>query len=254
MPKPRIDIEAAKRFILVMMYQAYASDERMDFSPARIRSHMNVPNNVVNVALGGLEADDLVQETQVARTRTFGGYMNEKTVREWVGSGNYELTSAGRKKVESYTDESYDLLIAKLGDEAAAAVYSASGSISAPSSDKWEPLPIEIGDAGLKPVKEALAEVIELVQDNNGYTSEHPNERAEILSALKGAQLMFEQACQFGYSGFVTFVVWPLERLAKRFPAQTAIGVATTFLWDSIKAWAKERVGVGLDEIFKGLK
>lgn len=37
MPKPRIDYEATRLFIMVMMYEAFVSDQRMAFNIARVQ-------------------------------------------------------------------------------------------------------------------------------------------------------------------------------------------------------------------------
>src|SRR5689334_6513820 len=104
MPKPRIDYAAIQRFVLVMMYEAFVRDQRMEFSIGRVQNNLPVPTNLVTVTFERLERDHLVEETTRKQTRTTG-VLGDKTVTEWVGTGSYVLTERGRTQVEKMKDE-----------------------------------------------------------------------------------------------------------------------------------------------------
>ncbi|WP_312162030.1 hypothetical protein [Phenylobacterium sp.] len=255
MPKPYVDEDAARRFVLVMMYEAYVRDERLDFTPSRIHERLAVPLSIVKVILSDLEDDDLLEEVQKQRSRTVG-LMSERTVQEWVGTGAYVMTRDGRAHVRKMADEVYDASLVHLASgSAASAVFRAGPAPEAlKEPDAWSPLPIEPGSPQVAAVREALDEVLAVVQAENGYAANHPEERAEIIAALSAAKAMFTYAGQFGYTAFIAYVVSPTERLLKRFEKSTIVGGAVAVFVAAVKDWAKSKIGVVLDEIFKNPK
>lgn len=251
MPKPRIDYAGTRRLILVMMYEAFIRDERMEFGVGRVRAGLLIPKNVIEVTLDQLEDDGLIEETTRRQTRTVG-VLADKTVTEWVPSGEYVLTTDGRKEIEKITDEAYDLSVAALANGSAASVYQPAGAPNiSPPPDRWEPLPLELGDPAVQQVRAALDDLASLVERDNGYKAEFPEERAEVLSALVGAKTLFDNAGLVTYTSLVTYVVWPLEKLLGRFSKETIIGAAGTVLWQAVKDWVKKQIGVALDDVFK---
>jgi hypothetical protein len=242
MPKPRIDYGATQRFILVMMANAFFRDENMEFDPARIRQRLPVPLNLIKVCL--------ISEIGRQQTKPVG-VIGDRTVREWVGSGRFELTDKGRAHVEKMPDELFDMSLAALASGAAATVFQDAEGPDEPPPDKWEPLPIEAGDENLAAVERGIKEIADLVARDNGYKSEHPDERAEILSAFNGATTLLREASQVGYSTFMAYIVWPLEKLMIRFKPETIVGASAIVLREAVKDWLKARVGDAPNHILK---
>lgn len=250
MPKPRIDYEGVRRFILVMMADAFYRDDNMEFDHARVRKRLLIPTNVIKVTFDKLEREGLISEIGRQQSRAVG-VLGDRTVREWVGTGRFALTDEGRERVEKIPDETFDLALAALASGAATNVYQASTAGVAAPPDKWEPLPIEPGDEKIANVKAALEEITGLVERDNGYKSEFPDERAEVLSAFAGASKLLREASQVGYSSFQVYLLWPLGRLLARFTPDTIIGAAAQLLKDAVKDWVKSRAGDALDHLFK---
>jgi hypothetical protein len=239
MPKPRIDYEAVRRFVLVMMYDAFINDAPMSYDVNRVKKALSVPKNLIEITLDALEEDDFIVEVQAAQQ--FGAKL-----------ARYELTADGRRLVEKMPDEMYDIALGALASGTAAGAFQPSSLPSVgPAPEGWEPLPIELGDPQLIEVRSALARIAELVEGDNGYAAEYPDERAEVLSGFVAASTLFREATQIGYSAFVVYVVWPLEKLLARFPAGTVIGAAAGLLKDALASWVKAKTGGILDDIFK---
>lgn len=250
MPKPRIDYRAAERLILVIMYDAFIKDQPMAFSAAKIRKRLPIPLNIIRVTLDKLEDDSLIDETQKTVQRPVG-IMGDRFATTWVGTDEFTLTEEGRARVEKMPDEQYDLVLAALDAEPAALVLSHSSDRSAlDTPDKWEPLPIETGDPELAQVRTYLTDLVETVEKDNGYRSSAPDERADVLAALGAARKILDDASSFTYSHLVAYVFTPLEKLSRRFDAQTVIGTAARLFWDALKGWVKKKIGIGLDNIF----
>ncbi|WP_298125230.1 hypothetical protein [Brevundimonas sp.] len=250
MPKPRIDYKAAERLILVMIYDAFIKDRPMAFSAAKIRKQLPIPLNIIRVTLEKLEDDSLIDETQRSVQRPVG-LMRDQFATTWVGTDEFTLTEEGRARVEKMPDDQYDLILAALGAEPAALVLSESAEQRAlDTPDKWEPLPIETGDAELAQVKARLTDLVETVEKDNGYRSSAPDERADVLAALGAARKILDDASSFTYSHLVAYVFTPLEKLSRRFDPQTVIGSAARLFWDAVKGWVKKKIGIGLDNIF----
>lgn len=239
MPKPRIDYDAVQRYVLVLMYEAFVGDAAMAFDIPRVRKALAVPKNLIEVTFDALEEDDLIHEVEPGN----------KYARILP---KYELTADGRRHVAEMPDELYDAALVALASGAAVSAFQTGPTPQVgPAPDAWQPLPIEQGGAELENVRSALADVVQKVEQDNGYAAEHADERAEVLSGLTGARTLLSHASQISYSAFVAYVVWPLDTLLKRFPTNTVVGAAGKLLWEAVREWAKSRTGTVLDDIFK---
>ncbi len=103
------------------------------------------------------------------------------------------------------------------------------------TEDAWEPLPLDRQNPALAQAIEKIDELIQAVEQDNGYAANEPDERNFILSALRiGVQALKDQTVIYGMQ-FQAFIWEPIKKIATRF-APGAIGV----LADAAKEGLKE--------------
>ena len=252
MPRPRINYSKLKDYILVYYYDNYISDGAMEISLAALRNGIKIPKNVLKACIEDLEGDLLIIEgvREVEKPdSSIWGAQSGRMLRTRQYTGLYSLTTRGREKVESMTDDAYDLTLANLRQYGVGDAFTPVGESAASPPLEWSPLPIELSDEELSKVRVALADTIQKIEQENGYAAEHQAERADVLARFGALDRLLTHAGQLTYSHFVAYVSFPLETLSKRFPAESILGGVIVLLKDAISAWIKKKIGTSLDDL-----
>jgi hypothetical protein len=116
--------------------------------------------------------------------------------------------------------------------------------------DKWEPLEVRPADPKTTELAEAIDALAEQVRADNGYAASVPAERNEVVRRLGETSDWLRNAEYLTASAVQVYLVWPLETLAARFSAKTAIGKATQFATGVVAAWLKAHGVKVLDRLF----
>ena len=102
----------------------------------------------------------------------------------------------------------------------------------------WEPLPLDRQNPALAQAIEKIDELIQALEQDNGYAANEPDERSFILSALQaGAQALRDQTVIYRMQ-FRAFIWEPVKHVATRF-GTSAIGVIEDTAKEIIKDWLK---------------
>lgn len=257
MPKPTIHYRLLERYVLIVLYRAFAEDRPMAYSLDMLRNRLEVPRNVMKVIVDTLEERDHIFETTVERQRPDTSALasiQRRMITETINTGKYELTSSGRSHVEKISDEDYDAAIIAIDSKKGSDAFSSSPiAAGLPDQERWNPLPIDRMDPDLPKVRENLKSLIDIIEKDNGYKESEPNERSEVLSGLKGALDIIDNGVSIGHTALQVYILWPLDRIARRFDPSTIIGSAAAIFWSGFKDWAKSTVGVVLNTLV-GLK
>ena len=89
-----------------------------------------------------------------------------------------------------------------------------------------------------RPYAEKIDELIQALEQDNGYAANEPDERSFILSALQaGAQALRDQTVIYRMQ-FRAFIWEPVKQVATRF-GPSAIGVIADTAKEIIKDWLK---------------
>ncbi|WP_312219497.1 hypothetical protein [Brevundimonas sp.] len=212
---------------------------------------------------GGIYGDSLLEHiefTDDVRAALLLGRLKKEGFVGHRGHGSanrsvYAVTDKGEAYIESLIetdDAALDAALNLIGSPSQSSPPQApeQGEI-ADEEPSWSPLPIDLGTDDTKAlIEEAEKTVTELLGDN-GYAVSHPVERAEVVSRLQAGVGLIKNAPAITYSAIQVYFVWPLQKLANRFPMETAKGVLIKILWDGLTDWIKKRGGDLLDGIFK---
>lgn len=234
---PRIDYSKLKTGIAANLYDNIVHGTSLFLSPSDLSDRLGTSENVARLCTNLLINEKLVFEGQV-RKEILGAYgvaLAGKPEFETVGSGTFSLTEKGREFVEALQDSVYDSFIS---------------AVSEADDEDWEPLEFERPDENAIKSADSIDELITTVSSDNGYAANEPAEREEVILRLEQASEWLRKAEHLTASALQAYVLWPLETLAARFSALTAIGAATKFTVGIISAWLKSKGLKALDGLF----
>lgn len=133
--------------------------------------------------------------------------------------------------------------------ESITGAYEKAKSVSEPDG-LWEPLAIDRPDATALEIADTFETLAEQVRGDNGYASTAPAERNEVVRRLGEAAEWLRHVEHLTASSVQVYLIWPLETLAARFSAKTAIGKAAQFAAGVVAAWLKSHGLKVLDKLF----
>ena len=111
---------------------------------------------------------------------------------------------------------------------------------------QWEPIPLDRSDGTLDRAIEAVGNVIEAIEQDNGYAANAGGEREYVLSNLKAFQRAVSEQAEIYWMQIKTFALTPLGKVITRF-GSAAVGIAATAARDSILEWLKIAFSKALD-------
>ncbi len=111
---------------------------------------------------------------------------------------------------------------------------------------QWEPIPLDRSDGTLDRAIEAVGNVIEAIEQDNGYAANAGGEREYVLSNLKAFQRAVSEQAEIYWMQIKTFALTPLGKVITRF-GSAAVGIAATAARDLILEWLKIAFSKALD-------
>jgi hypothetical protein len=117
-------------------------------------------------------------------------------------------------------------------------------------TDSWEPIPLDRNDPSQELATKALDRIIEELRGDNGYATEHPEEKAFVQDKLFAVSKRFKEQTQISWMYLREFAFVPLTMLMKRFGG-AAIGVAAATCKDVLTSWLKSKGISFLDDVLK---
>jgi hypothetical protein len=128
--------------------------------------------------------------------------------------------------------------------------YEASVAQESSSLDKWAPIPLDHEDKAQIAAIATLEKVAEALRTDNGYSSEHPGEKAFVQDKLSAAIKRLKEDAEISTMYVNEFALKPLSILVKRF-GTAAIGVGAATAKDTIQSWLKSKGIQMLNEFLK---
>ncbi|MEJ2121984.1 MAG: hypothetical protein P8Z76_15015, partial [Alphaproteobacteria bacterium] len=149
-------------------------------------------------------------------------------------TGKHQLTLEGIKAVASWEDDHYEGLEAKI-DFSAPFEAPVEEEESATDDDEWEPIPLERSGVAFEQAIEEVETAVGVIEGDNGYAANEPEERAQVLWSLKSGLDALRNGLP-DRSQVIDLVVKPLKYLAKKF-GDAAIGATAKSAATAVIKW-----------------
>lgn len=215
--------ETFKTAVLYKLYEAAIGSKSSAFQPDKVAEMFNFAVGVgyTHQALQSLEENNWANETNFYFSITESGIL---VVQKYLEDRN--------SLIANYSDLGDDWLLETYAVGSPSIEY---GNTDAASDEDWEPLPIDRKTPEYEVAVEATEEVVRVVEQDNGYAANEPEERNQIVDSLKtGLRWVKEGAPSRAQIGATLLA--PLKFLVSKFSGAT-MGEAAKVAVAAIAKW-----------------